>query len=849
MAAVMQDAETTSEPHKGPAERRGRSLPPIQTTFNSRAGQRLQRPRPAEKVINEKSQDITVGLDEKEPNTKRRTSKGGLLGLFSRSKSAKASRIDGEPEESTQAEDVKLERPAIEGINGAYRGTSASIVQEAPALSVVSAPTTPKLQHQNSKKLPRSKATKPDRVQRSSTAWDPPPLFQAYPQAIKYAEVAAPVQSADAILRGALVKRNEQVGPASKQDETENLPKGPTDHCGQQNLDSGEKKHKREKSGSLPKSDWTRKIYVLVTSGFLLQYAGEGSFDRLPEKIMQLGKDSAAFASDAIPGQHWVLQIAQAADDTGRPSLGRSDSLFAKFGFWRDLRRSVSCFLLVMDSPEEMNSWLVGVRKEIEALGGKKYEPDIGKSKAREELARQLQSKPSRRFLVQRDPDPSVQPRLHRVETLPEIRWSIAKSEETMSNPAADVTWSKSSKRQSIVARHSMDALSITSTTISADQANLDRLRESSRFSAASIEAKTVTTTRESSPTTSPSNPTFTIDQTLGSMGPPQQMMMDRSRRKSLQALPVPTGYRKSLEPMPVTTNKSPRPYSTFGVPADRQNSPSTPNFSAPSFSKRFSQVNRTPSPVTGRRKPSQRAHSDDARPQSTRPTSTVGELPSARLFSPSPPRPQGRAAPEDIISFPVDDQEILGTQNEVKSEDSINTEDLLRTEDPLPDTIRVVPRRFSSLEYALGKLPTSVIAHVPSPHPPPMTALPRVPSLSARSKSPHRPGSGLGDPLATRRSSSPTVSPRKLRRPVSMQVRKSEPAPRMKRISSQTVGTSSHRTSPIKSASSYNLGQQARFHQQSSHNWDPPSMPPPPVPVPAIPAISLSGPEISFSH
>ncbi|EON63650.1 hypothetical protein W97_02878 [Coniosporium apollinis CBS 100218] len=45
-----------------------------------------------------------------------------------------------------------------------------------------------------------------------------------------------------------------------------------------------------------PPVDLPTKLYILVTSGCLLQYAGEGPSDRLPEKILQLGKDSAAFA-------------------------------------------------------------------------------------------------------------------------------------------------------------------------------------------------------------------------------------------------------------------------------------------------------------------------------------------------------------------------------------------------------------------------------------------------------------------------------------------------------------------------------------------------------------------------
>ena len=34
-----------------------------------------------------------------------------------------------------------------------------------------------------------------------------------------------------------------------------------------------------------------------------------------PEKILALSKDSVAFASDAIAGKHWVLQVSQHADD------------------------------------------------------------------------------------------------------------------------------------------------------------------------------------------------------------------------------------------------------------------------------------------------------------------------------------------------------------------------------------------------------------------------------------------------------------------------------------------------------------------------------------------------------
>jgi len=110
-------------------------------------------------------------------------------------------------------------------------------------------------------------------------------------------------------------------------------------------------KHRRKISGSLSKADWTQKIFVLVTSGYLLQYAGDGSFDRLPEKMMQLGKDSVAFASDVIPGKHWVLQISQAMDADGTPAAD-SRSLLSRLAFrGADYRRTATSLLLVFNSP------------------------------------------------------------------------------------------------------------------------------------------------------------------------------------------------------------------------------------------------------------------------------------------------------------------------------------------------------------------------------------------------------------------------------------------------------------------------------------------------------------------
>jgi hypothetical protein len=91
-------------------------------------------------------------------------------------------------------------------------------------------------------------------------------------------------------------------------------------------------------------------------------------------------------------------------DADGAPA---SDS---RFSFSRlafrgaDYRRTATSLLLVMDSAEEMNSWLGVVRREIEALGGKKHVSETGKPKPDEKIT-QLKAQPSHRYLVQREPE------------------------------------------------------------------------------------------------------------------------------------------------------------------------------------------------------------------------------------------------------------------------------------------------------------------------------------------------------------------------------------------------------------------------------------------------------------
>ncbi|KKF96618.1 hypothetical protein CFO_g1016 [Ceratocystis platani] len=229
--------------------------------------------------------------------------------------------------------------------------------------------------------------------------WNPPPLFRAYPQAIRHSRLPASSVSADSLLRtqekrtGNGAAKDVDVSGSSKASETSTA-----------SLNSAEfpppkkKGHRRIASSSLPKIEWTHKIYVLVTSGYLLQYSGAGAYDRLPEKILHLGKESAAFVTDIFPGKHWVLQVSAVMDSQGTMSAG-TRSIFSRLLE----KRHASNYLMVFESSDDMDGWIGVLRREIEALGGKKMLSETGEAAPKAE-PRRLRAQGSQRTLVVRDP-------------------------------------------------------------------------------------------------------------------------------------------------------------------------------------------------------------------------------------------------------------------------------------------------------------------------------------------------------------------------------------------------------------------------------------------------------------
>ena len=825
----MLSPETSAEPHQGPALRRGKQLPPIQTTFNAKlSASRLQRPRPIDTIIYEKPVD-QVPFIPQSPPLRRRDSRGGLLALFSRSKSVKKDRqleVAREEEEPTERNPIELSKSLS---SAASRKPSLILVSSAESTSK---PTSKARTHPDTA-TPRTKSLRKDRELTTLKSWDPPPLFQAYPQAIKHATLPALMLGADAILRMDKDRQGISTRRDSVQSGVEVVDASRVSTS--QQKDEGKRKHKHRISGITTKQEWTTKVFVLATSGFVLQYAGEGSHDRPPEKILQLGKNSVAFASDAIEGEHYVLQISQIAHEDGTISRAPSKSVFSKFRFRGDSQRSVSNFLLVFDKADEMNAWLVAVRKEVEGLGGKPYRPTTNVRKTTDEVVQQLRERPSRRYLIQRDPNLFSRTQIPTVmaagNTVNEVTPFI--------NPVTDGLSSDFGRRQSFTNSISVDAPSTRYTSVSSDQAQLDKLRESSWYSYTSTGAKTISTSCGPSPVHSPSKTRFTVDDVyLDDNETQPSMTAERSRRKSFQTLPTPNVALQQSFDMK-TVPKSPRPQS---INDSSLCSPSAapPNFSAPSFSKRYSNANIIPNgavqvspPGSSDRIPSsgsQRAVTNTTE----RPESIVGELPSLVQMNSKPSRLGAKLNSEGAQSSAT-----LIARN-APPQDSEPCAELSS-----PDDSGL--RRYSSLDYSQGRPPYKFPLASPSPHPPPQTALPDIPISRALSPSSHF------ENQHPRPSTDPSTTARKLRRPASLQVNSDPlPLPNLRSFSRTKPATSTVKTSSV-SPSTLNtqapslITSQLPAQGQQPRKLDRKSMPqiaargPPPLgPLPSIPPLMM---------
>lgn len=409
------------------------------------------------------------------------------------------------------------------------------------------------------------------------------PLFHVLPQAIKQAALPACTLSADVLLRlngsrGSLTARDDLTLSTMSLDD---------DESAERKAERIWKKHQRA-LGSKSILEWTTKIYVLVTSGVLLQYSSEGPYDRLPEKILHLTRDSAAFASDAIPGRHWVLQVSSTTDADGVASTD-SKSLFAKFTHRASDKKQVSNFLLVLESAEDMDSWLAILRQTIEALGGKKKLSETGTPEV-DEFPAELKPQASQRTLIVRD-----------LENYAEVvKQDFAWSPETTSSPRIS---RESVPADSPFEPHDgvLDDISTTGSRYSSDGQVLDSLRENNnRLSFVSTGQRTFVTSEGSSPACSPVRASFS------SHGDEHQQSTQENRtsaevrlRPNAQAI---SHRRQSMQPLLTAfesrIDPAARPHSTImdtaGAKDGQHHSPvcqSTPNFSVPHPSTQAEQI------------------------------------------------------------------------------------------------------------------------------------------------------------------------------------------------------------------------------------------------------------------
>lgn len=231
------------------------------------------------------------------------------------------------------------------------------------------------------------RSIKQQQTPRNLTSWDPPPLIQAYTQAKKHAVLDIPSSLTDFLFRGGHAQRSSVSSATSS---ASNL-----DDCSSPTAaEESSMKHKREWS-STSIAALCQKQFILTRSGYVLQYSADGLNDRLPEKILELGPESVAFASDAIPGKHWVLQISHDGrlNQTGSQS---SKNAWSKWSFRStENKKLVKDLLLVCNDAQSLGSWLTAVRKEIEHLGGLEYRPDSSEDEHKTGTGRSLKAQTS----------------------------------------------------------------------------------------------------------------------------------------------------------------------------------------------------------------------------------------------------------------------------------------------------------------------------------------------------------------------------------------------------------------------------------------------------------------------
>ena len=754
-------------------------------------------------------------------NVTRRASRLGMFGFFNRQKPEFEV---AEPKLETQHEEEEDDKSQKQDVQDGISKTEGPENEHDLTPETTNPSTLDSLRHRASK---RALKTKGSFTRGKSAPWEPPPLFQVYPQSVKHATLITPTPPSETIIRLAQERQSKQ------SEQSDGDVRGATKQHRDRRL------HKSQAHELNSSRDWAEKVFVLVTEGYVLRYSGTGNHDRLPEKILPLCSVTAAFVTDVIPGKPYVLQIAQISNENGTINPEISRDTLKRANLKNEMKRAASAFLLVLEDPKEMNAWLVAVRREIMAFGGRVYrqeifgsdgvEDDDDDDEQKDAPPHAIQRMPSERYLVKREPNRfSLKP--PEVPT-PPIEDSIHERGRAQASkgPALSPT-----NRYSLATTDSTNSRYKSDTTASIDQVHLDRLRESPRQSYVSIDAKTASTSRcssmERSPvadrkTSDPSEAIFAQSSEASSVVHTvyRPTWSQTSGRDSQQTTPTPSSGRNVITP---TVSRGP--------------SPPTPNFSVPSFSKRFSV-----------------ATNSSAQQESPKLPTVSDEGADHKCQAPAEGRPRSSGGPARQSPGAKQHNERLSANRRLSNSSK-------RPSSSGSDTR--FSRRHSSLNYARGISPVPLAHHSLAPHPPPTTSLPPIPTQASPSHTPTvsppkepppPPPKQQADVPAISKVSSSTVDPpkaeqtslsaphlppisqatppRKLRRPVSMQVRPRPPTP----------PNTNHAPQPEFSKIRFPFQDKPKPRRnslKSSKQGRPPPLPSSPPPQPEVKAAAKAG-------
>ncbi|KAJ5645925.1 hypothetical protein N7490_002297 [Penicillium lividum] len=560
-------AQEPTPPPTSLGERRGHRLAPLNTNFARPTAaakpQSRSRPRPSEYSTNGSEGPVPL-----QSPVRRQSSKSSLRNLFSRDKSARAAAAPDT--KLTEIEEVQPPPIPIVPEPETLLSPDLTSHRTAPTTpTTLASPTTPR--PRATLKTPRPRPAESNiPPPREQYGWKPPPLFQAYPQSTKHECLSAPAMSAESILRLHATTAKAATEDARNQMGQDDVKK----------KEQKERKHLRTLSGTINKVEWSNKIYVLATAGFILQYAGEGKHDRLPEKMLQLGPKSVAFASDAIPGKHWVVQVSQnPAADSSPDAESSKPKLSSRFGFHRShARRLARSFLLVFDNPDSMISWLMAIRAEVESRGGPKFTME---KHSEDDEGPQLRSKSSIRQMVKKDP--------HRISSL-FLQPQTLRSPEEDDQSVGGSTWQ--SRRSSYV---SVNPSVVNSRTGSASTGRT----EATAPNVIGSEGPSFTSSPPMNPSHSPpvGSGVAVLEELMKPEIDPYTRGPASSSQEKRQSLYGPSNAGVSVPTRPELVQSS---YTQSGVPESllRSASPPAPNFSVPSFSKKFASRGTTSPPV-----------------------------------------------------------------------------------------------------------------------------------------------------------------------------------------------------------------------------------------------------------